>query len=168
VARFHIRSRGSHVLASMLCVMVYTACESEVIKQVRMLPPSSVQRTNLEHGEFKTWMLSTEIFLEVWGPPTFEHRENTTFFVVRTGKEVNYMPSFRVALGETPAGWNSEMIHHEGRFLAYADRGELLGFINDRFVYRERMSAEQLEQIRKRWEQEERFKLNLDKGPPYP
>lgn len=166
--RSHIRTPGSYALASVLCLTVYTACESELIKQARALPPPPIQRANLENGEFKTWMLSTEIFFEVWGRPTFEHRENTTFFVVETGKEVNYVPSFRVALGESPAGWNSQMVHQEGRFLAYANRGELIGFIKDRFVYRERMSTEQLEAIRKRWEQEERFKLNLEKGQQLP
>ena len=91
------------------------------------------------------------------------------------------MPRFRVALGEPPAGWNSEVISGEGYFLAYPDRGELLGFLKEevyilelfglqkeRLVYREHLPAEQIHLVGKAWQREDRFKsgLELPQAPP--
>ena len=155
--------RPPHWLVGLLLAASAFGCEADFFKQIRPLPPAEEQRANFQKGEFKTWMLSTSVFLEMWGPPTFEHRQTTTFFVVENNGAVNYVPNFRVPLGETPPGWIHQMIHKEGRFFAYERREEMIGFVEDRFVYRERMSAEDMEKLRKHWEYEARFQLDLEK-----
>jgi len=47
-------------------------------------------------------------------------------------------------------------------FLAYAERGELLGFIEDRMVYREQMTAAQIHEIGKKWQHEAIFRTRLE------
>ena len=98
-------------------------------------------------------MLSPQAFVETWGEPTYAHQEDMQFYPVENG---NYVPRFRVPVGEWPRGWDSTIVSEEARFLAYADRGELLGFVNDRLVYRERMSTEQIHAVGKMWQRESR------------
>ena len=50
----------------------------------------------------------------------------------------------------------------DGYFLGYPDRGELLGFLNDRLVYRERLSADEIHAIGKMWKRESMFKTRLE------
>ena len=50
----------------------------------------------------------------------------------------------------------------DGYFLAYPDRRELLGFLNDRLVYRERLSADEIHTIGKMWKRESMFKTRLE------
>lgn len=135
------------------------------------LPPVEEQKTMIRKNEIRLRALSSQAFIETWGPPAYERREVTQFFVTGNG----YVPRFRVSLGEPPAGWNSEVISGEAYFLAYPDRGELLGFLQEevyvlelfglqkeRLIYREHLPAEQIHLVGKAWQREDRFKTGLE------
>ena len=152
----------------LLSVLLVCAC----------LPPVEEQKTMIRKNDIRIQSLSSQAFIETWGPPAYEHREQTQFFVTEHGV---YVPRFRVALGEPPKGWTSEIVSGWGYFLAYPDRGELLGFLEEeayvfevlglgkeRMVYRERLPAEQIHLVGKAWQREDRFKSGLEtpQGPP--
>lgn len=128
------------------------------------LPPLEEQKALIQNGDIRLRSLSSQAFIEVWGPPTYERREQTQFFVVDSGM---YIPRFRVPLGESPPGWDSLMASGEAYFLGYVDQGELLGFLGDRLVYREQMPAEQIHLVGKQWKKEDLFKTKLE-TPPRP
>ncbi|MES4786808.1 MAG: hypothetical protein C4294_14385 [Nitrospiraceae bacterium] len=119
------------------------------------VPSLEEQKARLRNGEIYLQVLTSKAFLEIWGPPTYEHRELMQFFQVQNG---NYVPRFRVPLGEAPEGWESAVVSEPAYFLGYADRG----------VYRERMSAEQVHEVGKQWKREALFKTRLETGRPTP
>lgn len=127
------------------------------------LPPLEDQKASLLSGDIRLRSLSSQAFIDVWGPPTYERREQTQFFVVDSGM---YIPRFRVPLGESPAGWDSMMASGEAYFLGYADQGELLGFLEGRLVYREQMPADQIHAVGKQWKKEDQFKTKLETPLP--
>jgi hypothetical protein len=151
-------------LLFVILAFILTAC----------LPSIDEQKTLIRKNEIRIRSLSSRAFMETWGPPAYEHREQTQFFVTEGGM---YIPRFRVPIGESPKGWTSEMVSGEGYFLGYPDRGELLGFVEEeayifeviglkkeRLVYREHLSAQQIHTIAKEWEREERFRMPLEKS----
>lgn len=147
-----------------LVLLVVSACGRFPSLQSSLqsvLPPPSLdqQKLGIQHGEFRPWTLTAQAFVEEWGPPTYDHREWMQFFIMNSGL---YMPRFRVPLGESPPGWDSMMASGEARFLGYVDREELLGFLDERMVYRERMTAEQIHAVGKQWQRDERFKTSLE------
>jgi hypothetical protein len=159
-SRFHV---GQLLLFTIL-TLTMTAC----------LPPLEEQKTLIRKNEIRIRGLSSRAFIETWGPPAYEHREQTQFFVTEHGI---YIPRFRVPLGESPKGWTSEIVSGAGYFLGYPDRGELLGFLEEeayvfevlglgreQLVYREHLSAQQIHKIGKEWEREDRFKTPLEKS----
>lgn len=127
-----------------------------------VLPPLDQQRDQILKGKVTLHRLSLRAFLGAWGPPTYEREEYTQFFVVEDG---SYVPGFRVPLGESPKGWSSVAVSGEGRFLGYAERGELLGFLDDRLVYRERMAPADIHAVGEQWKREARFKTRLETPP---
>lgn len=128
-----------------------------------VLPPLEHQKRSLANNEIHLRALSSKAFLETWGQPTAVYRARTQFFPLENG---NYLPLFRVPLGTSPQGWDSTTVLEEALFLAYADRGELLGFIDQRLVYRERLSSEQVMAVVKQWKSEEQFRTGLEKVLP--
>jgi hypothetical protein len=138
--------------------LLLTAC-------AQSLPPLEEQKARVRNGQFPFQMMTSRAILDAWGPPTYGHQEYTQFFGLQDG---TYVPFFRVSLGEAPPGWDNSVVPGHAQFLAYADRGELLGFLEDRLVYREQMSAEQIHAIGTMWEKEARFKTQMDKASPPP
>ncbi len=130
-----------------------------------VLPPLEHQKQSIASGDIRLRALSSKAFLETWGQPTYTHRGVTQFFPLKNG---NYIPRFRVPLGEPPPGWDSAAVLDEALFLAYADRGELLGFIDNCLVYREHLSAEQILAVVKQWKSEELSRTGLEKSLPAP
>jgi hypothetical protein len=130
-----------------------------------VLPPMAEQKAKLQRNEIKFRELSSRVFIEVWGPPTYQHVETTAFYRLDDG---NAIPSFRLKPGEAPKGWDNSGMADVGEFLGYAERGELLGFVDDRLVYRERVTAEQVHAVGKQWQYEDRFRTGLEKSlqPP--
>src|SRR6185295_16713041 len=121
----------------------------------KKFPTMDEQKMQVRDGQLIMHRLSSRAVLDVWGPPTYERREQMQFFTLENG---TYVPFFRVPLGEAPAGWDNGVVSGEAVFLAYVDRGELLAFLDDRLVYREQMPGESLHRIGKKWEKEDRLK----------
>ena len=148
-------------LASVLSVfmMLASACESII------LPSLDEQKARIQRDQIRFHTLTSAAFLETWGLPTYEYQEQTQFFPVENG---NFIPRFRIPTGEPPPGWDSTVVSGEARFLGYADRGELLGFLEDRLVYRERMPSEKIHAIGKLWKREALFKTRVEREPLLP
>jgi len=121
--------------------------------------PLNEQKALIQKRQYTFHVLTMRAFLELWGQPTYVHQENTQFYPVKTG---NYIPRFRTPLGEAPPGWDASIVSEPAVFLAYAERGELLGFIEDRMVYREQMTAAQIHEIGKKWQHEAIFRTRLE------
>jgi hypothetical protein len=121
--------------------------------------PLEEQKAHIRKNTLPFQVLSTRAFLETWGQPTYVHQEHMQFYPVKTG---NYVPRFRAPLGEPPPGWDASVVSEPSVFLGYADRGELLGFIDDRLVYREQMTASKVHEIGKNWQHEAIFKTRLE------
>ncbi len=126
-----------------------------------VLPPLDRQKTSLASGEIKLHALSSKAFLETWGQPTYAYRARTQFFPLDSG---NFIPHFRVTTGEPPPGWDSTTVLEQALFLAYADRGEVLGFIDSRLVYREQMPTDQVLAIVRWWKSEDLSRTGLEKA----
>ncbi len=121
--------------------------------------PLEEQKAHIRKHHLPFHVLSAQAFLETWGKPTYAHHEKTQFYPVKTG---NYVPRFRAPLGEPPPGWDASIVSEPAIFLGYVDRGELLGFIDDRLVYREQMTASQIHEIGRNWQHEAIFKTRLE------
>lgn len=153
------RHRGSLLNAAILSLLI-TAC-AQALPHLQILPPLEEQKTLLRSGQLRVHLVTSRAVLDVWGPPTYKHQEYTHFFTLESGM---YVPFFRVPLGEAPTGWDNGVIPGEAQFLAYADRGELLGFLTDRLVYREQMPAEGIHSIGKMWDKEAKLKTQIEKN----
>jgi hypothetical protein len=121
--------------------------------------PLEEQKAHIRKNTIPFQVLSTRAFLETWGTPTYVHQETTQFYPVKTG---NYVPRFRVSMGEPPPGWDASVVSEPAVFFGYVDRGELLGFIDDRLVYREHMTAPQIQEVGKKWQHDAMFKTRLE------
>ena len=126
------------------------------------LPPLEEQKARILSNQIALRALTSQAFIETWGQPTYIHYESTQFFPVANG---NYIPRFRVPVGEYPPEWDDSIVSEQALFLGYPDRGELLGFIEKRLVYREQMPAEQIHAIAAQWKREELFKTRLEAPP---
>ena len=129
------------------------------------LPPLEEQKARILSDQITLRALTAQAFLEAWGEPTYSHSEPMQFFPVASG---NYIPRFRVPLGESPPGWDDSIVSEHALFLGYADRGELLGFLEKRLIYREHLPAEQIHAIAAQWKREELFKTRLEAPPARP
>ena len=123
------------------------------------------QKARILSDQITLRALTAQAFLEAWGEPTYSHSEPMQFFPVASG---NYIPRFRVPLGESPPGWDDSIVSEQALFLGYADRGELLGFLEKRLIYREHLPAEQIHAIAAQWKREELFKTRLEAPPARP
>ena len=75
------------------------------------------------------------------------------------------VPRSRLAVGEAPPGWEALFDAGEGLFLAYPDRGYLIVFMDEIFVYREELSAEKLHEIGRTWAHEDKFRTKIELQP---
>jgi hypothetical protein len=140
------------LLASM--ALFVTACAGPTLEE---------QRAQIRDNKITFKGLTMEAFLEAWGKPTYQHRELTVFYLMDDG---NRIPRFRVPVGEAPAGWTAGVMAADAVFFGYADRGELLGFVDSRLVYRQQVPAEEIHAAGKQWAHEQRFKTRLEKPAP--
>lgn len=125
-----------------------------------LIPPSlDEQKRFIADGQFHARPLSRRAFLELWGPPMYEHVALTQFYMSPNG---NNIPVFRLEIGERPAGWNGSILYEVGDFWAYPERGELLGFIEEDLVFREQLSTEKIHVLGRRWQFENQFKTRLE------
>ncbi|TAJ08878.1 MAG: hypothetical protein EPO61_08210 [Nitrospirae bacterium] len=124
-----------------------------------------VQKAHIKNNELIGQVLGPEAFVQVWGPPTYAHGEHAQFLPADNG---NWVPSFRIPMGQAPAGWDATIRTGDGYFMIYLERGELLGFLEGRLVSREKLGAEHLHTIGKVWKQEDIYKTGLEKSLTVP
>lgn len=129
---------------------VLAACSELTLEQ---------QKTQIQGNKIHFEGLTIQAFLETWGKPVYTHRERMQFFTLDTG---NSLPRFRVPMGEVPEGWGTKTISDDSIFFGYPDRGELLGFVAGRLVYREQVSAAEVHKVGKGRAYEDRFKTRLE------
>ena len=127
------------------------------------LPPLEEQKAQIQQDRIQLQSVGPRAFLETWGAPAYMHRERMQFYPVKSG---NFVPRFRLPTGEVPNGWDSTIVSEESIFFGYPDRGELLGFISDRLIYREAVPAEEVHAIGKMWKRDALFKTRLETGIP--
>ena len=127
------------------------------------LPTLDAQKQLIQRGDLQIQRLTPRAFVETWGNPTYMHQEFTHFFAMNDG---SLIPRSRVALGESPKGWETGLEAGDSLFLAYADRGWYLVFYDDRLVYREAMPASAIHAVGKGWKHEEQFKTRLEMTSP--
>jgi hypothetical protein len=143
------------ILVLLFPVVLSMACST--------LPTLDAQRQLVERGDLQIRRLTPRAFVETWGNPTYMHQEFTQFFVMNDG---SLIPQSRLALGESPKGWETGLEAGDALYLAYADRGWYLVFYDERLVYREAMPASSIHVVGKRWKYEDQFKTRLEMTSP--
>ncbi len=141
------------ILQTLSAIILAGACSCS------SLPPLDEQASHVLNHDIQLNKLTSEAFWRAWGRPTYEHRQRTQFYPVKNG---NLIPQFRVPLGEPPDDWQASIISEEGYFIAYAERGELLGFIQGRLVFHEQVPAEEIHVIGKAWANQRLFRTRLE------
>lgn len=134
--------------------LVSVACSS--------MPPLDHQKQLVRSGDFRIQQLTPTAFVETWGEPTYTHQQFTHFFGMQDG---GLIPQARLSLGESPQGWETGLAAGEAFFLAYADRGYYLVFLDGVLVYHEAMTAEKVHAVGKTWKYEAQFKTRLESSP---
>lgn len=147
------RSRATWSLC-LLAGLLITSCSS--------LPPLNEQKRLVEQKDFRVRQLAPKAFLETWGQPTYMHHQFTHFFGMKDGRLI---PQARLSLGEAPQGWETGLEAGDALFLAYADPGMYLVFLEEALVYYEPMTAEKIHAVGKSWKYEEQFKTRLESLP---
>jgi hypothetical protein len=117
------------------------------------------QERKIKNNELPFRKLEPRAFVRAWGMPTYQHMEFTPFFGMKDG---SMMPRSRLPAGEAPAGWEATVDAGEALFLAYPDRGWLIVFLDEVFVYREALSAEKLHEIGRTWAHEDKFRTKIE------
>ncbi|WP_455378952.1 hypothetical protein [Petrachloros mirabilis] len=128
------------------------------------MPSLAEQEQYIQNNNLVLRKLEPRAFVRIWGEPTYQRIEFMPFFGMKDGSLV---PRSRLALGESPSGWEISFDAGEGLFLAYPDRGWLVVFLDEVLVYREALSAEKLHELGRSWKQEDKFRTKLD-APPVP
>jgi hypothetical protein len=126
------------------------------------LPPFDQQKRLVEAGDFRVHQITPRAFVETWGQPTYIHQQFTHFFGMPDGRLI---PQARMALGESPQGWETGLAAGDALFLAYADQGQYLVFLDEALIYQEAMAAEKVHAVGKTWKFESQFKTRLESLP---
>lgn len=126
------------------------------------MPPIDQQKRLVQAEDFRIQQLTPRAFVESWGEPTYTHQQFTHFFGMPDGRLI---PQARMALGESPQGWETGLAAGDALFLAYADRGYYLVFLDGSLVYHEAMTAEKVHAVGKTWKYESQFKTRLETAP---
>ena len=118
-------------------------------------PSLEQQKVWVQQGDLRLEKISSRAVLDAWGAPAYQFRDFVQFYRLTNGQHV---PQFRVPLGEAPTDWDSSADMGIGLFLAYPDRGQLVGFLEDRLVYFEKLPPETIHEIGKTWQREKQFR----------
>jgi hypothetical protein len=106
--------------------------------------------------------LEPRAFVRAWGMPTYQRMEFMPFFGMKDGSLV---PRSRLPIGASPPGWEAGVDAGEALFLAYPDRGWLIVFLDETFVYREELSPDKLHEIGRSWAHEDKFRTKIELQP---
>jgi hypothetical protein len=126
------------------------------------MPPIAEQERKIRNNELTLRKLEPRAFVRAWGMPTYQHMEFMPFFGMKDGSMV---PRSRIAVGTSPPGWEATVDAGEALFLAYPDRGWLVVFLDEVFVYREELSADKLHEIGQTWAHEDKFRTKIELEP---
>ena len=148
-------------LAGTMCLLVVAAIFFSVLACSG--PTLEQQKAQIRDNKIHFEVLTVQAFLETWGKPTYTHRERMQFYTLDDG---NSIPRFRAPMGEAPQGWTTAIISEDSTFFGYPERGELLGFVDGRLIYREQIPAAEIHSIAKAWAHEDRFKTRLETPVP--
>ncbi len=138
----------------LMIAMLFVACST--------MPPLEQQKRLVQSGDFRLQQLTPPAFVDSWGEPTYTHQQFTHFFGMPDGRLI---PQTRLALGESPQGWETGLAAGDAFFMAYADRGMYLVFLEGVLVYHEAMTAEKVHAAGKTWKFESQFKTRLESSP---
>lgn len=146
--------RRIEVIGGLLLATLLVGCSAR--------PSFDQQKRLVQAGDFQIHQLTPRAFVEAWGPPTYTHQQFTHFFGMQDGRLI---PQARMALGESPQGWETGLAAGDALFLAYADQGQYLVFLDEALVYQEAMTAEKVHAVGKTWKYESQFKTRLESLP---
>ena len=141
-------------LAGALSLFLMSGCSG--------MPTLAEQEQHILNNDLTLRKLEPRAFVRAWGQPTYQHMEFMPFFGMKDGSLV---PRSRLAVGASPPGWEAGIDAGEALFLAYPDRGWLVVFLDEVFVYREELSAEKLHEIGRGWAHEDKFRTRIEKQP---
>jgi hypothetical protein len=120
------------------------------------------QEQKIRNNDLMLRKLEPRAFVRAWGMPTYQRMEFMPFFGMKDGSLV---PRSRLPVGASPPGWEAGVDAGEALFLAYPDRGWLIVFLDEVFVYREELSAEKLHEIGRAWAHEDKFRTKIEVQP---
>jgi hypothetical protein len=80
-------------------------------------------------------------------------------------KDGSLVPRSRLPVGASPPGWEAGVDAGEALFLAYPDRGWLIVFLDETFVYREELTPDKLHEIGRSWAHEDKFRTKIELQP---
>jgi hypothetical protein len=120
------------------------------------------QEQKILNNDLMLRKLEPRAFVRAWGMPTYQRMEFMPFFGMKDGSLV---PRSRLPVGASPPGWEAGVDAGEALFLAYPDRGWLIVFLDEVFVYREELSAEKLHEIGRAWAHEDKFRTKIEVQP---
>ena len=123
------------------------------------MPPLEEQERHVRDNELVLHQLTPRAFVGAWGMPAYQHAEFMQFFGM---KDDSLIPRSRLAIGEPPPGWEVRIEAGDALFLAYPDRGWLVVFFEERLVYREALTAEQLHALGRSWQHEDKFRSRFE------
>ncbi len=123
------------------------------------MPPLEEQERHVRDNELLLHQLTPRAFVGAWGMPAYQHAEFMQFFGM---KDDSLIPRSRLATGEPPPGWEVRIEAGDALFLAYPDRGWLVVFFEERLVYREALTAEQLHTLGRSWQHEDKFRSRFE------
>ena len=117
------------------------------------------QEQKILNNDLMLRKLEPRAFVRAWGMPTYQRMEFMPFFGMKDG---SLIPRSRLPVGASPPGWEAGVDAGEALFLAYPDRGWLIVFLDEVFVYREELSAEKLHEIGRAWAHEDKFRTKIE------
>jgi len=120
------------------------------------------QEQKILNNDLMLRKLEPRAFVRAWGMPTYQRMEFMPFFGMKDG---SLIPRSRLPVGASPPGWEAGVDAGEALFLAYPDRGWLIVFLDEVFVYREELSAEKLHEIGRAWAHEDKFRTKIEVQP---
>jgi hypothetical protein len=120
------------------------------------------QEQKIRNNDLILRKLEPRAFVRAWGMPTYQRMEFMPFFGMKDGSLV---PRSRLPIGASPPGWEAGVDAGEALFLAYPDRGWLIVFLDETFVYREELSPDKLHEIGRTWANEDKFRTKIELQP---
>ena len=120
------------------------------------------QEQKIRNNDLILRKLEPRAFVRAWGMPTYQRMEFMPFFGMKDGSLV---PRSRLPIGASPPGWEAGVDAGEALFLAYPDRGWLIVFLDETFVYREELTPDKLHEIGRSWAYEDKFRTKIELQP---